>query len=67
MKLITRSELSRRTDSELTALVQAVSTKLVQAEASSATHRNARASLENIRREQGARRLSKPGPSGPSG
>jgi len=60
MKLITRIELSQRSDGELAALFQAVSRQLVCSEEQSPARRNALASLENIRSELTRRRGPKP-------
>jgi hypothetical protein len=59
MRLITRFDLARRSDNELSALFRQVSQALVRTTAESPARRNALASLENIRREQ-ATRLARP-------
>jgi hypothetical protein len=55
MRLITRFELARCSNSALAALFRQASTALALSEPSSPERRNAIASLENIRREQAAR------------
>lgn len=57
MRLITRFELARRSDKELSALFRRVSEALPLTEVGSPQRRNALASLENIRREQASRLL----------
>ena len=63
-KLITAWELQHRTDTELCALFQKVSQEMVKTEPGSDDHRNACASLENVKRAINARqapRLKPPG------
>jgi len=60
MKLITRIELKDRSDSDLARMFRAVSAGLVRTEKYSPERRNALASLENIEREQAARRTLRP-------
>lgn len=57
MRLIASFELASRSDSELAAIFGHVSRALNQTKEGSPARRNALASLENIRREQAARRL----------
>jgi hypothetical protein len=57
MRLITAFELATRSDCELSELFAAVARGLPATRPGSAARRNALASLENIRREQVARRL----------
>lgn len=60
-RLITRSELARRTDSELAVLFRQVSQGLATTIPGSPAHRQALASLENIARERTMRlRLPRP-------
>jgi hypothetical protein len=54
-RVITRSELIGRSDTELAALFRQVSLGLAQLAPGSQAHRNALASLENIARERAAR------------
>jgi hypothetical protein len=60
MKLITRSELARRSNSELAELFRSVSQQLVSTKPGSAARRNALASLETIQRERAARQRPQP-------
>jgi hypothetical protein len=55
MKLITGTELTRRTDVELAVLFQAVSEALAVTEPDTPARRNAIASLQNISRERARR------------
>jgi hypothetical protein len=57
MRLITRFELARRSDNELSALFRLVSEGLARTAKGSPERRNALASLENIRCEQAMRLL----------
>jgi hypothetical protein len=61
MKLITTIELTRRNESELSALFAQVSRGLVRTRRGTAERRSALASLENIARER-ALRLAGQGP-----
>ena len=54
-RLITRSELTGRTDSELSALFREASAALAQSAPESTERRGALASLENIARERAER------------
>ena len=54
-RLITRSELSGRSNLELAALFRAASEALAQSAPGAPARRNALASLENIGRERAAR------------
>jgi hypothetical protein len=54
-RLITRSELTRRSNNELAAIFRQASDALAQSAPGSPGHRNALASLENIARERAAR------------
>ena len=66
MNLITRIELTDRTDAELAALLALISRELAQAEQGSLEWQGAMISLENIRREQAKRRvIVRPKPRGP--
>jgi hypothetical protein len=55
MRLITASDLAKRSNSELAALFRDVSQTLALSEPSSSERRNALATLENIDRERAAR------------
>jgi hypothetical protein len=55
MRLITRYELTNRSNSELSAIFRQVSDALARTAIDSPERRNALASLENIRHEQAAR------------
>lgn len=55
MRLISNSELAKRSEGELSALFATVSKKLVRSEQGSPARRNALATLENINRAQAAR------------
>jgi len=57
MQLITACELSHQNDNELSALFHDVSRKLARTEPHSIERAKALASLENISRAMGARRL----------
>lgn len=56
-RLITRSELTGRSDTDLAALFRQVSLGLAQVTPGSPAHRRALGTLENIARERAARRL----------
>ncbi len=55
MRLLTHTELERRSEQELRAIFRSVSTALVQSERGLPARRNALASLENISRALNAR------------
>jgi hypothetical protein len=66
MNLITRIELTDRTEAELAALFALISRELAQAEHGSLEWQGGMISLENIRREQAKRRvIVRPKPRGP--
>jgi hypothetical protein len=66
MNLITRMALAEYTDAELAALFALISRELAQAEQGSLEWHGGMISLENIRREQGKRRIIvRPKPRGP--
>lgn len=60
MRLITGTELAKRSDGELAALFGQVSRELIFTKVGSPERNNALASLENIRRERTARAAPRP-------
>jgi hypothetical protein len=62
--IITPTELSHRSNSELSALFRQVSQELTSTAPGSAERRDALTSLENIRRTQASRTAQRPKPPG---